>query len=241
MLICFTSFLIRDLERHVIDVILEEGKSDVKGVFLQMFDSLLLKIKSQSMIGTNVFDTRHHFDIGDIVDVIKHYLRKWPSGFHDIAGIKKEDEWKVVTDKVITILDLVVNRYSSNIHLWLLLIKVKFQLNEISEAGILLNRCMSIHPNSGLPFLMKAQIQLKGNDVTGSQQSLERALSEDFGIRNHPLYSFVKGSISLRKVRNMISQKIKFQLSFSHAQDTNYEQMYKGNSRRGKRIVRGSN
>jgi hypothetical protein len=192
----------RELETHTIIVLLTDWKSsNEKEAFSRLFDSLYIKIKSQSTIQNDIFDPSMHFDLGDIIDIVKHYLMRWPSGFHDIVGIRKEDDWKAITDKVAAVLNVVVDRYPSNIQTWILLIKVKFQLNQLREARGLLDRCLSIHPNSGLCHLVMAQIQLGVGDIMGSHQSLERGLSENFGIRNHPFYCFLKGSVCLKEVR----------------------------------------
>ncbi len=171
-----------------------------------MFEALLVEaINSKCFSGDDILDEKLHLDVGDILDMVDYYLTKWSSGSHDIAGISKHNnEWDGVTGEVINLLGVIIDRYPSNIHAWMLLAKIRFQLREINEAEMLLDRCQSIFPHSGLSHLMKAQIQLVASDINEAEQSLERALSEDFNIQCHPLYFLVKGSLCLRKVRNTV-------------------------------------
>lgn len=149
----------------------------------------------------NIFDSTIHLDLECITTIIKYYLVKWPMGFHEIAGIEEQDEWTSITEKVIILLTYIIDRYHSSLHSWILLAKIYLQLNKMDDARNVMSKCLTLHPRSGLAHLYHAQIQLGTGDVTGVHQILERTISEDFGLKTHPLYYFVKGSLSLKEVR----------------------------------------
>lgn len=194
----------RQLEWYTVNTYLADTNIKIKETLLLLLDNVVRKTKPCMPVTSDIFNPMFHLDIGEVIDMAKYYLTKWPTGVHNVVGIKKGDEWEMITDKVITILKNLIERYPSNVHGWIILAKVHSQLNQINEAEIIIAKCISIHCNAGLAYLTKAQLQFYNNDVLGSQQSLERALSEEFGLRNHPLYCFVRGSIYLREVRNLV-------------------------------------
>jgi hypothetical protein len=156
----------------------------------------------------NVFDYASYSNIGCIIEVVRYFLTQWPMGCHNINGMKREDEWLVITNKIVEILTFIVDRHQSNEHSWILLAKILHQRNQQNEAKKLICRYLSINPDSGLAHLTKAQIELVSDGILTSQQSLEHALSQNFEIRYHPLYCLVKGSICLGQVSKIMISKI---------------------------------
>ena len=191
------------MEWHIVNTYLVDTRIEIKENLLLLFDTLASETKSCRVVISDIFNPTFHLDVGEIVEMTKQYLSKWPTGVHNIVGIKEGDEWEAITEKVITILTNLVERYPSNLHGWIILAKVHSQLNQIHEAEMIISHCLSIHCNAGLAYLTKAHLQFHNNDMLGSQQSLERALSKEFGLRSHPLYCLVRGSIYLREVRNL--------------------------------------
>ncbi len=172
---------------------------------MDLFDNLLCTTRSINIKSDNIFDFASYSNIGCIVEIVRFYLTRWPIGCHNINGMKREDEWSQITDNIIEILTMLVDRHQSNEQIWILFAKILHQRNNLNEAKQLICRYLSINPDSGLALLTKAQIELASNDILASQQSLERALSQNFEIRYHPLYSFIKGSVCLGQVRQIMT------------------------------------
>lgn len=175
---------------------------------MELFDNLLCITRSINIKSDNIFDFASYSNIGCIIEIVRYYLTRWPMGCHNINGMKCEDEWSQITDKIIEILTVLVDRHQANEQSWILLAKILHQRNNLNEAKQLICRYLSINPDSGLAHLTKAQIELVSDDILASQQSLECALSQNFEIRYHPLYSFIKGSICLEQVSKIVTPKI---------------------------------
>lgn len=189
---------------------LELVRDDESASVEMMFTQLLLTDKEKNAERTKIFQNLvthfldliqnqsfdySSFDLGVVLDVVTLFI-----GSHkcsSIEGVEDEntDLWKEICDLLL----LVTRRYPSDNTVSALLAKVKFesnyrvQENKSSHSTVVSEGISS----NALQNVIEAQIQFSVNDISGSRQSLEQALSQDFSIQRDHLYCLVKGSLHI--------------------------------------------
>jgi len=108
--------------------------------------------------------------------------------------------------RVLTLLENVCSSFPSFVDGRLLQCKLLIQLGLVPAAAKELMECETIYTTSSEMYLVLAQLAMVKGDTVVLLQHLERALSIDFSIRNHPLYKMLKGYALIGEVSMLFSK-----------------------------------
>eukprot|EP01022_Parablepharisma_sp_SALTPOND_P023515 TRINITY_DN4_c0_g4_i1.p1 TRINITY_DN4_c0_g4~~TRINITY_DN4_c0_g4_i1.p1 ORF type:complete len:1365 (-),score=175.90 TRINITY_DN4_c0_g4_i1:25171-29265(-) len=81
----------------------------------------------------------------------------------------------------------------------MLLARAKWISGDVAAAQTALNNCMTMAPDNVEPYILSAQIHKEENNLTAAFSCLENALAENFLVREHPYFMYIKAQLEIAK------------------------------------------
>ncbi len=110
-------------------------------------------------------------------------------------------------ERGVKLLQLVTKKYPSNMKAWIYLVKSLIEIGDIELSRESLENALSTHEDCGQLFLLKASIQIGLKKYSSATKSLDRALSKNLTLQNHPIFCYTKAKILWEEVRIILSNE----------------------------------
>lgn len=125
-----------------------------------------------------------------LLELAKEYLKH--------AGVKplaKSEEIPRHMTKATKLLENIIRQYPVNSEAQILLAKARWLTNEVNLALKILHDCLKNDPNLVEAHVLTSVINMESGDIHAANNALQQAFSQDFSIRENPVFLLIKAQV----------------------------------------------
>lgn len=125
-----------------------------------------------------------------LLELSKEYLKH--------AGVKplqKSEEIPRYMSKAIKLLENIIRQYPINSEANIMLAKARWLTNEVNIALKILHDCLKSDPKLVEAHVLTSIINMESGDIQAANNALQQAFSQDFSIRENPVFLLIKAQV----------------------------------------------
>lgn len=128
-----------------------------------------------------------------LLELAKEYLKH--GGQKPLA---KSEEVPRYMSKAIKLLENVIRQYPINSEAQIMLAKARWLTGEVNIALKTLNECLKTDPNLVEAHILTSIINMESGDIHAASNALQQAFSQDFSIRDNPVFLLIKAQVDMK-------------------------------------------
>ena len=167
--------------------------SDPKDNTVKLLDQCLnLHITATKEVPAG-FDFYTQLNPDFLLELAKEYMKH--------AGVKplpKSEEIPRYMNKAVKLLENIIRQYPINSEAQILLAKAKWLTNDINLALKTLHDILKTDPNLVEANILTSIINMESGDISSANNALQQAFSQDFSIRENPVFLLIKGQVEIK-------------------------------------------
>jgi tetratricopeptide repeat protein 21B len=125
-----------------------------------------------------------------LLELAKEYMRH--------AGgkpLKKSEEIPRYMTKAVKLLENIIRQYPVNSEAQIMLAKARWLTNEVNISLKILHDCLKSDPNLVEAHILTSIINMESGDIHAANNALQQAFSQDFSIRENPVFLLIKAQV----------------------------------------------
>lgn len=137
-----------------------------------------------------------------LLELAKEYLKH-----AGVKPLKKSEEVPRYMNKAIKLLENIIRQYPVNSEAQILLAKARWLTNEINIALKILHDCLKNDPNLVEAHVLTSIINMESGDIQAANNALQQAFSQDFSIRENPVFLLIKAQVEMKMANYQEAKK----------------------------------
>ena len=128
-----------------------------------------------------------------LLELAKEYMKH--------AGVKplvKSEETPRYMNKAIKLLENIIRQYPINSEAQILLAKARWLTNDVNVALKTLHEILKTDPNLVEAHVLTSIINMESGDINAANNSLQQAFSQDFSIRENPVFLLIRAQVEIK-------------------------------------------
>ena len=178
---------------YFLEAMISYRKSQPKDTTIKLLDQCLnLHITDTKEVPAGFeFYTKLNPDF--LLELAKEYMKH--------AGVRplpKSDEVPRYMNKAIKLLENIIRQYPINSEAQILLAKARWLTNEVNVALKTLHEWLKTDPNLVEAHILTAIINMESGDIQAANNALQQAFSQDFTIRDNPVFLLIRAQVDMK-------------------------------------------
>lgn len=180
-------------KHYFLEAMISYRKSNPRDATVKLLDQCLnLHITTTKEVPAG-FEFYAQLNPDFLLELSKEYMKH-----AGVRPLNKSEEVPRYMSKAIKLLENIIRQYPINSEAQIMLAKARWLTNEVNIALKILNDILKTDPNLVEAHVLTSIINMESGDINAANHALQQAFSQDFSIRENPVFLLIKAQVEIK-------------------------------------------